>query len=261
MPRKVHTPWMYVVFSVLALVLIAAPLSSAQPGDGSPRVLASTAWTAAIAEAAGAQNVDLLAPFELRHPPEQDFRPSDITRALAADVIVWGGYEAFVSQLVAAAGIPQERVLQIPTQNAPDHLIDLTRDLAARWGTEERQREWEAGFRQLTDSIYAQAQAHNVSGQRVVVVGHMVPFVTWLGYEIVGTFGFDEMTPARIHALASLEPDLIIDVWHNPTAEAIAEAAGVPYILLINFPGKDGTRNLRDVFIHNARELGLWPEE
>src|SRR5690606_11247868 len=76
----------------LALVLFLGVWGAAAQADG-PTVLASTAWTGAIAEAAGAAKVDILASFELRHPPERDFRPGDITRALAADVLLWAGYE------------------------------------------------------------------------------------------------------------------------------------------------------------------------
>lgn len=240
----------------LAIVLFLSVWGAAVQAAG-PSVLASTAWTAAIAEAAGAEQVDILASFELRHPPERDFRPSDITRALAADVLLWAGYEGFMHQLIAAANIPAEKSLQIRTENTPGHLLELTRDLARQWGTEERQAAWEAEFLALTEQIKAAAIELNTAAQRVVVVGHLAAFAGWLGYDVVATFGFEEMTPAAVHRLAQLEPDLVIDVWHNPTAEAVAIAADVPYVLLINFPGHAGTRTLLDVFEYNAGQLGL----
>lgn len=240
----------------LALVLFLGVWGAAAQADG-PTVLASTAWTGAIAEAAGAAQVDILASFELRHPPERDFRPGDITRALAADVLLWAGYEGFMNQLIAAAEIPGDRVLQIRTENTPAHLVELTRGLARLWGTEERQAAWEAEFLSVTDEIKAAAEEKNASGRRVIVVGHLAAFAEWLGYDVVATFGFEELTPAALHRLAQLAPDLIIDVWHNPTAEALALAADVPYVLLINFPGHAGTRTLIDVFEYNASQLGL----
>src|SRR5690606_7952499 len=127
----------------LALVLFLGVWGAAAQADG-PTVLASTSWTGAIAEAAGAAQVDILASFELRHPPERDFRPGDITRALAADVLLWAGYEGFMNQLIAAAEIPGDRVLQIRTENTPAHLVELTRWLARLWGTDERPAAWRA---------------------------------------------------------------------------------------------------------------------
>lgn len=239
-----------------ALLLFLSVWGTAAQAAG-PSVLASTAWTGAIAEAAGAEQVEILASFELRHPPERDFRPSDITRALAADVLLWAGYEGFMHQLIAAAEVPTERSVQIRTENTPGHLIELTRDLARRWGTEERQAAWEAEFVELTNAIKATAAEQGVAAKRAVVVGHLAAFAGWLGYDVVGTFGFEEMTPTVLHQLAQLKPDLIIDVWHNPTAEALAMAADVPYVLLINFPGHAGTRTLIDVFEYNASQLGL----
>lgn len=222
-----------------------------------PTVLASTAWTGAIAQAAGAERVDILASFELRHPPERDFRPSDITRALSADILLWAGYEGFMNQLVAAAGIPSERSITIRTENTPEHLVQLTRELARSWGTEARQAEWEAAFLKVIARIEQAAADQDVSTKRVVVVGHLAAFANWLGYDVVGTFGFEEMTPTLLHNLQQLQPDLIIDVWHNPTAEALALATGAPYALLINFPGHAGTRTLIDVFEYNASQLSL----
>lgn len=228
--------------------------------DGPPRVVASTAWTAAIAQAAGADVAAVLAPWELRHPPERDFRPSDIAHVVAADYLVWAGYEQFIRQLMDAADIPADKVVHVQTANNPGHLVPLTRELARRWGTEDRQARWEQHFLEETARIEAAAAAKGTGQIRVVSSGHLKPFLDWLGYDVVATFGFDELTPVRIHELAGLEPHLVVDVWHNPAGEPLAEAAGVPYVQLINFPGRDGTRTLLDVFRHNAQQLGLLEE-
>lgn len=248
---------LYLAVGMLLFGALAVPTAAEYDG---PRILASTAWTGAIAEAAGAQHVDILAPFELRHPPERDFRPSDVTRTLTADVIVWAGYEGFVRQLIEAAEIPVERVFQIRTANTPSHLVALTRELAVRFGTEEQQSRWEEEFLAFTQDLERAAAEQNVAGTRVLVVEHLLPYVNWLGYNVVGTFGFEEVTPARIYAVQQLAPDMVIDVWHNPSAEPLALAAGAEYVLLLNFPGHDGTRSLIDVFAYNARRLGLLSE-
>lgn len=234
-----------------------AQAGEAAPADAPPRVVASTAWTAAIAQAAGADVTAVLAPWELRHPPERDFRPSDIAHVVAADYLVWAGYEQFIRQLMDAADIPADKVVHVQTANNPGHLVPLTRELARRWGTEDRQARWEEHFLEEVARVEAAAAAKGTDRIRVVSSGHLKPFLDWLGYDVVATFGFDELTPVRIHELAGLEPHLVVDVWHNPAGEPLAEAAGVPYVQLINFPGRDGTRTLLDVFRHNAGQLGL----
>lgn len=246
--------------TVLATVLSFGAACAASGGAAGPYVLASTSWTAAIARAAGAAHVDVLAEFDLRHPPERDFRPSDVSRAAAADVVLWAGYEGFVRQLLAAAEIPAGRVVQIRTENTPAHLVAVTRELAALWGTQEAQATWEEEFLALTRRMEAAAAEKGTGSVRVVAVDRLASFVRWLGYDVVATFSFAELTPARLFELQQLRPDLVIDVWHNPTAEALAAAAGVPYILLLNFPGYAGTRSLADVFVYNARQLGLWED-
>lgn len=247
----------------LLFVLLLTPTvafaheAATPPGEDSPRILASTAWVAAIAQAAGAKNVDILASFELRHPPERDFRPSDIVRATEADIITWAGYENFINQIVEAAEIPETRIVRVSTQNNPTHLINLTRELAEQWGTEAEQRKWEADFTNLINEIEQAAIAQNVASVRVITTGHLTPFLEWLGYDIIETFGFEEMTPVRLRQLQSLNPDIIVDVWHNPTAESLGEVTDALYAPLINFPGRDNTRTLIDVFRYNAQRLNL----
>src|SRR5690625_4764473 len=184
--------WRMFAFAMFILLIVSLGTSAQEPND--TQVLASTAWTGAIAEAAGAENVRLLASLELRHPPERDFRPSDIEAAVNADVIVWAGYEDFVEHIVAATVVDEQKVRHIPTENTPHHLIDLTRQLAAEWQTEQRQQAWEDEFRDVTDRIAEAAQQAQVSNIRVVAVHHMVPFLQWLGYNVIETFGFEEMT-------------------------------------------------------------------
>jgi ABC-type Fe3+-hydroxamate transport system substrate-binding protein len=79
-----------------------------------------------------------------------------------------------------------------------------------------------------------------------------VPFAEWLGLNIIGVYGPAEPSPAVILRLVQLKPDLVIDNYHAPAGKAIAEAAGVPYVELINFPGKDNTFTIEDVFRYNA---------
>jgi hypothetical protein len=72
------------------------------------------------------------------------------------------------------------------------------------------------------------------------------------GLEIIGEYGPAEPSPAVIFQLVKTEPVLVIDNYHGPAGQPVAEAAGVPRAVLLNFPGKDGTKTLEDLFRYNA---------
>lgn len=231
----------------------------AAEGENVHKYVASTAWTGAIAEAAGARSVAVLAPLDLKHPPEYDFRPSDAAKVLDADVIFWGGYEGFVRKLVEANDVPPERLYRIVTNNAPQNLKEQTRAIARHIGTESEQQAWEARFDALWEGIIAEAQRREVANIKVVVNFHQEQFVRSLGYNVVGVFGQDELTPRTIADLLAANPDMVIDNWHNAMGKPIAEGAGAEYVELLNFPGTHGTRTIESLIEYNVRQLGLLP--
>lgn len=251
------------VATVAVAVFILVPLAAAaQAAAGAadratpPRVTASTAWTAAIAEAAGAEVGRILAPVELRHPPEYDFRPGDIRYAVQADYLIWAGYEGFMRSLFEAAGVTEDRILQVHTNNTPPVLKGVVRDLSVSLGTLDRFSRWERELDELTDALIAGSRRTDVGATRAVVHMHYRVLAEWLGYEIVAELTMSELTPTRLREILALEPDLVIDNWHNPTGEPLRNDAPA-YVTLINFPGRDGTRTLLDVLRYNGSRLGL----
>ena len=86
---------------LVALVLVV--LLGLAAGASDLEIVASTSWVGAIAGAAGAKDVTVLAPIELRHPPEYDYKPEDIVRVLKADYVLWAGYEPFIKKMIQAA--------------------------------------------------------------------------------------------------------------------------------------------------------------
>ena len=238
-------------FAGLAFVLLPVVALSAD----APKVTASTAWTGALAEAAGA-DVDVLAGYELRHPPEYDFSPRDIRRAVEADFIVWGGYEGFIADLVEAAEIPEERIVQVRTNNTPPLMREAVRILAERFGTMDEYEAFAAELDAKAETLLAAADAAGAGSVRVAVNGHYEPLIEWLGYDIVAVFGPGEPTTGTIAEVERQEPDLIVDNWHVPLGEPF-DTGERTYVQLINFPGHDGTRDLIDVLDYYQRTLGL----
>lgn len=235
--------------AVLAFLLLPALAVSAD----APKVTASTAWTGALAEAAGA-DVDVLAGYELRHPPEYDFSPRDIQRAVQADFIVWGGYEGFIRNLVEAADIPDEKVVQVRTNNTPSLMRDAVRVLSERFGTMDAYEAFAGELDAKAQELLDAAEAADVGSVRVAVHQFYKPLIEWLGYDIVAVFGPGEPTTGTVTEVEQKEPDLIIDNWHVPLGKPF-NTGNRGYVQLINFPGHAGTRDLIDVLDYYERTL------
>ena len=58
-------------------MLIAASLLATLSWAAPKKVVASTSWSAAFADIAGADEVESIAPVNLRHPPEYEITVSD----------------------------------------------------------------------------------------------------------------------------------------------------------------------------------------
>ena len=247
------------VVAAVVLLYLLLPATQLSAQTGRPRVTASTAWVAAIAEAAGAEVLRVLAPIELRHPAEYDFRPSDVRHAVDADWLVWAGYEGFMRNLLQAVEFPAERVLRVHTNNSPPVLREVVGGLAADLGTEAAFIRWQAELDALAREIEANAVAAGVDQIRLAVHEHHRVVAEWLGYNIVATFGPGELTPTALRQVLAEEPQLIIDNWHMPSGEVL-QGDGREYHALINFPGRAGTESLLDVLRFNAVRLGILSE-
>lgn len=248
-------PALFILCYFLATLCIVLS-TSATRGDEKIIVVASTSWTGAIAEAAGADEVRILAPFELKHPPEYDYRPSDISQLRFARLLVYGGYEPFVKKLAVAAGLPRDKMIAIATSNDPDNLKKQARFLAEKMGTQKREAAWEKAMDKALADIQQQAQKNKISRKKVLVQKYQLPFVKWLGFDVIGVFSADELSPNKVMEYARMKPDMIIDNFHNPQGQPIAEITKCDYVALINFPSANA-RTLIELLKENATRLGV----
>jgi hypothetical protein len=244
-----HFRFTRLVFAALSLFLLAGGLP-AQPKTA----LASTSWTAAFARAAGADSVVVLAPVELKHPPEYELKPSDLAAVRNAAVVVYAGYEKFAKKLAETAGASGLLTLRIQTTNAPETIKAEARKIADALGTREKFEEWVPAF----DALAAETRLRVLEAypdRRAVVHKMQRPFAETLGLDIVGEFGPAEPSPSLVLELVRKKPALVLDNYHNPSGFPVAESTGAAYAQLINFPGKDGTRSIEDVYAYNAAAL------
>ncbi len=239
----------------LLLILLALSMSFFAYAEGGKRVVASTSWTGAFALSAGADDVSVIAPFELKHPPEYDIKPSDIEQVKKADLIIFAGYEKFIPKIKETSGAVDNELLQIQTVNDYATMVSQTKKIAEKLGTEAEQKK----FVDWLDSFYENWQnsedTEELRNSAAVVHTFQAGFIKSLGIKILGTFGPQSPSPKVINDLIAEQPVLVIDNYHNPVGKAIAESSSAKYTQLINFPGKNDTKTLKDVLNYNMQQL------
>lgn len=241
---------------VMMLLASAAPLLIAEETQPQ-KVVATTPWTAAFVAAAGHSGpLTVLAPYDLRHPPEYELRPSDIAAVADADLVVFAGYEVMTQKLKAAAGRNDITMLQITTVYTPAVLEKSISGIAERLGTQTEARRNISRLHGLLDEWRNEIMQAGLQGAPVVCHFFQQGLIKSLGFEIAGVFGPGPLEAKQIMQLSDLEVIGIIDNWHNDVGKPLRETMDtVPVVELINFPGHENTRSLRDVLEYNRRQM------
>lgn len=236
------------ILSLLLLLMFPVQIYAA-----SPAVVASTGWTAALARAAGAENVLVIAPENLQHPPDYDPKPSDLLKLRDADFILLGGFEGFAQRLRDAAG-STARIVNVNLYNSPQAVREEVLRLGELFGTQNRAAAFVDDFDRECARLQKElAQHFKPLGKRAVAHTFMDMWADFAGLEIVGVFGPGPLQPGDLLRLAGQKPDIVLDNAHMPTGRPIAEAAICPIVSMINFP--EPGMDLLDVFQSNAQRL------
>lgn len=234
---------------VTLLLLLTAPIQAA----ATPVVVAATGWAAAFARAAGAEDVLVIAPENLQHPPDYDPKPSDLLRLRDADFIVLGGFEGFAQRLRDSAG-SSARMVEVRLHNSPAVIRAEVLRLGDMFGTRDKAEAFLKDFEKECDALRRDVRlAFKDSGRRVVAQKFMTMWADFADLELLGTYGPGVLQPGDLLRLSAAKPDLVLDNEHMPAGAPVAETAGASLVSLINFPGPG--KDLIDVFRTNARAL------
>lgn len=235
---------------VLSLALYAEGVQEAQ---SSPEVIATTSWTASFAGVAGLEDIRILAPYELQHPPEYEMTPGDIRDIAGADMIIYAGYEVMMERLKEAASA-DARLVQITTVNTWPVISESVRIIAKAAGTEETAEANLTAIKEFFDDWRAELAPY--SRTPVIVHQFLAGLAKNLGLSVAGTYGPAPLEAKQLKELSESGAMVIIDNWHTDVGAPLLEIMPEAKIAtLINFPGKDGTRTLMDVLEYSRREL------
>jgi ABC-type Zn uptake system ZnuABC Zn-binding protein ZnuA len=101
----------------------AAGRDGASLPPGEKLVVASTSWVAA--RAGGAEHIRVLAPAELRHPPEYELKPSDLAAASRAGLVLYAEWDTFARRLKEAAGAAYAELINFPGRDGTLTIEDV----------------------------------------------------------------------------------------------------------------------------------------
>lgn len=213
-------------------------------------MVASTSWAGAFARAAGAENVTVVAPASVPHPPDYDPKPSDLTAVASADYVLYAGFDSFAPRLREAAGGDAEAV-EVNLENTPAAIRSEVTLLGKLFGTSQQASAWLTTFDQRYAELSAQVKA-TVPQPAPTAVSHafMAYWGEFAGLPVAGTFGPEPVTPDKLAELTALRPGVVLGNAHIPSNPDIP---GATLVELSNFPGPD--LNLLGVFEENTRRL------
>jgi zinc transport system substrate-binding protein len=244
------SPLRKVLFVALVLLLGVFALG---PTAHAQTVVASTSLTGALARAAGASEVRILTPADVKHPPEYELRPSDLAKFDGATAVVYAGYERMVQKLVETSKGKGLSVVQVDTTTAPDNFIAQARKIASALHTEKEEQTWEKGFQEKLATLKSTLSPY--AGKKAVVHLHAQGFARWAGLSVVQVVMPGEISPKAVADAVAKQPDIVVDILHMPVAKVIADNARCRYTQLINFPGIDKTATVEDIFEYDTTQV------
>ena len=219
-----------------------------------PKIVASTSWVGAFALAAGAEDISIIAPSNIQHPPDYDPKPSDLEAVSGADYVLYAGFEGFAPRMQEAVGGSSDKLITVATENSPEAIHKEVTRLGELFGTQDKAaaflETFDAEYAKLSDEVKAAVGDH-----KPVVVTQMfvTPFVFFAGLEPVGMYGPMPMTPDELKTLSDAKPTMVFENAHMGGGDPLVEATGATKVDLINFPGDD--MDLLSVFRTNAETL------
>ena len=246
------------IFMSLSLVSSCrdkAPETISTSKDSSARhVVASTTWTAAFADIAGADSIDVLAPATLLHPTEYELTVEDLLRIRSCDLFVYATFDRMMKTIgETAESVPKH---SISCKNNVETIHEATASLAEVLGTPDVQRERMASFETAFRDAVEEVEHRGWKGARVYCHAMQVPLAKDLGFDIVATFGPAPVTSSDLARVRKMDIDLIVDNVHNPVAAPLRELrSNVPAVVWRNFPDEVARGALEHLVRANVQTL------
>lgn len=220
----------------ISISLITALALMACAWAAPKKVVASTSWAAAFADIAGADEVESIAPVNLRHPPEYEITVSDVQKISDSEVFIFAGFERMMKTL--GTKVPNKGVsVQVALDNSLATVQESTLKIAQALGTEDVQKARFAEYEKLVKDGQKKVLKKKLNKKKVLCNKNQTYLAKELGLDIVGIFGPGPVSAEELLNAKKAGYDLIIDNIHNPTGKPVTEILPkAKYIEWRNFP-------------------------
>lgn len=189
-------------------------------------------------------------------PGHFDLRPSHVSAANRADLLINQGWETWFPELRQSVVNPEVRLVTAQTRGnwmlpevhrrAVAELVQLLVEANSAGGDTFHQRA--ESYLRRVDSVARAVRERFAALDKptVLAADQQAPFLSWLGFRVVGTYGRpEEFTARSLSALARVGIDsavgIIVDnLQSGPDAgRELARALGARHLNLTNFPFED----------------------
>ena len=222
--------------SKITIALFAAFTLLSSAWAAPKKVVASTSWAAAFADIAGADEVESIAPVNLRHPPEYEITVSDVQKISESEVFIYAGFERMMKTLGSKVENKGTSV-QVVLDNSLATVQESTLKIAQALGTEDIQKVRFTEYEKLVKDGQKKALKKKLNKKKVLCNKNQTYLAKELGLDIVGVFGPGPVSAEELLEAKKAGYDLIIDNIHNPTGKPVTEILPkAKYIEWRNFP-------------------------
>lgn len=242
------------LLSVLSLLLIFYLTTCVK--TSSSKYVASTSWVAAFAQMAGIENVDTIAPANLRHPPEYEITADDILKVTDCEIFMYAGYERMMKTIANASEIDQNKIIKVKTTNTEKNICAMVNMLSLKSGTQKIAQKNLDEYIRYIEETRAKIKSLGIDKKTFYVNVNQAEFAADLGINIAGTFGPSPLTSAQLEEIALNKYDYIIDNIHNPVASPAKEVSAESKIIMWrNFPDKMEDKALLNLIKNNCEMI------
>jgi len=209
-------------------------------------------------------------------PSHFDTRPSDVNRIEDADIVVSLGWEPWLSGLIESSGntdAVQVKCMGLgewgPPSGAKGYVDKLAQELSQilpehNTTIQQKAQEYRNAIDQKGQELLNLMAAKGYTGTNVIVMEWQKPFVEWLGFNVVASYGPPEgLSTKDVLNISSTAQDaedlaLIIDNLQSGTdfGARLASETGAIHIIVTNFPGAvPGTDSYLEALDYNSNQL------
>lgn len=264
-----------IVLVLLGVVLLGAGLGVLEIGHAQekPTVVATTEILGDFVRKVAEDRVELivLIPGGMC-PAHYDIRPSDVAAVARAALVLHHGFEPWMENLVTSSGSKALVVKTGDDWNVPPNAIQqvgivrdtlekiLPKDASA---IQQNALAFQRRIEELAGKLLARAQQLNVHEAKVISQAFQAKFVSWLGFNVVGTYPPPERVSAQLFLqLVQLGREqkvaLVVDNLQSGVGlgSRLAFEIGAINVVLTNFPGAvPNTRDYLEVIAHNGTQM------